>query len=198
MNLNCSLKLKLSVFAFMCGLAPMSALQAFELGAIGGIQTTDVTTDATDASVSSDFGIRAGVLGFAEITSNSFIRTGAIIGQRKFKFTQAAAETKADFLYLEVPVTFLYLFTENVGVYAGVEAGIRLSDDCSTAVGSCSFRNPSSFIYGPSLGGHFRFTPNLGMEVGYFFGLNEMVEGATNFNKFENPQGLQVSALFIF
>lgn len=181
---------------------PTSNSQAFEMGVIGGIQTTDVKVSDSSLSTSSDVGFRGGVLGFAEITREAYIRTGVAIGQRKFSLQSEGMRTQGEFLYLEVPVTLLYLFNEHVGFYAGAELGIKLSDSARSndvTSNAAGWINPNSLIFGPTIGGHFRFTPDLGMELGYVYGLNTMVEGPSGGNqKISEASGVQVSLMFIF
>jgi hypothetical protein len=148
---------------------------AYEMAITGGIQTTDVDSNGTSLDGTGFF---AGILGFVEMNDSSYFRTGALLSQRKFGTTTAGVDFEATLTSIDVPVTYMHLFGENVGVFGGLKFGLNLDDDCEIGGNSCTLNDPETLHYAATFGGHFRFIPDFGLEVEYAMGLSELANNA--------------------
>ena len=149
---------------------------AYEMIITGGVQTTDVDIDGGNPSGGTGFYV--GVLGLADAGPGGFFRTGALLSQRKFENESTGIATlKAEMLSLDVPLTYLFMFSEMVGAFGGLKLGLNLSDSCKTNVaGIICETKAESLHYAAEFGGQFRFAPDMGVEVAFNLGLSDIAE----------------------
>ena len=154
-------------------------VNAQEMAVTGGMQTTDVDTDMSGVDLSSGTGFYGGVLGFIEAGDGNYFRSGALISMRSFESNLAGGITyKAELTGIDIPLTYLMMFSENAGVYGGLKLGLNVSEGCSVSGSSlpCIDPDATGMYYSASVGGHFRFVPNFGVEVEFNLGLSEIAD----------------------
>lgn len=157
----------------LLGISPWFASAQFsEMALTGGIQTTEVDIDTTGSDPDGGTGFYAGILGFMEMGNNGFVRSGLLLSQRKFENGDLEAET----LNLDVPITYLMMMNDLVGVFGGAKLGLNISDDCSAPAGITCETDAETIYFGLELGGHFRFAPNFGAEATFNMGLGEIAK----------------------
>lgn len=162
--------------------------QAYEMAFTGGIQTTDVENNNIKLDGTGFF---SGILGFIEMNESSYFRTGALLSQRKYEGSDAFGTLKAETMSIDVPLTYMHLFNENVGIFGGLKLGLNLDDDCDFSGISCDLK-AETLHYAATVGGHFRFIPNFGIEVEYAIGLSDIAKDT------EWDNSLAVGAFFLF
>jgi hypothetical protein len=173
-----------------CFLSQGAIAQSSEMAFTAGVQTTSGDPDVGGVSVDDGTGFFVGILGFMELGSGSYLRSGAILNQRKWDVQQAGVTVEAETLNIDVPVTYLFKFNDNVGAFGGLRLGVNVSDDCSGA-NDCD-ADPESIYYGAEVGGHFHFAPDFGVEVAYNVGLSELAE------QLDWDNSLSIGAFLIF
>ncbi|MCB9026938.1 MAG: hypothetical protein H6625_11505 [Bdellovibrionaceae bacterium] len=168
--------------------------QAYEMGLTGGVVTTALDESNSKPELDGKAGYQLGVLGFIDVVEDSFFRTGAIVSNRKFDADlTATVSLDAELMSLEVPITYLMMFSDYAGLFGGLKLGLNLSDKCS--VSDASFKcdmDPESIFYAANVGGHFRFVPDFGIEVEYNLGLSDMAKDY----KLKNSLGVGIFYLF--
>lgn len=163
--------MKASLFITLALLfTPGAMAQYAEMAITGGLQTTDVDTDAAGTEVDGGSGLFVGIMGYMEIGEGSMLRSGAVINERKFEVGLNEITT----LNLDVPITFMYKFNDIVGVFGGGRIGLNISDDCSGPA-TCD-GDVETVYYGAEVGGHFHFAPDFGVEAVFNYGLSELAD----------------------
>ena len=160
----------LTVFAFQAN--------AYEMGLTGGMQSTKFKADTAGSDVDGVAGYYAGILGFIEAGDDSYFRTGVFLSQRKFESDLGANSTlEGTLTSLDIPLTYMFMFSEYAGVYGGLKLGLNMSDDCSisNSAATCD-ADAESLYYAADVGGHFRFVPNFGLEVDFNMGLSDIAK----------------------
>lgn len=169
---------------------------AYEMAVTAGMQTTEVDDGSganLDWNAGTDF--YAGVLGFIEAGGDGYFRTGALISQRAYDLDlSATVNYEAKLTAIDVPLTYLMMFSEYAGVYGGLKLGLNISEDCSASgtTLTCTKPDAEGMYYSASFGGHFRFVPNFGIEVEYNLGLSDIAKDT------EYKSSLAVGVVYLF
>ncbi|MCB0356484.1 MAG: outer membrane beta-barrel protein [Bdellovibrionales bacterium] len=169
--------------------------QAYEMGVTGGMQTMDVEDSTNTVEFNNKSGFYAGVLGFIDTGDGGYFRTGALLGQRGFSYDVSSSVTDVyKITYLDVPLNYLFMFNEYAGIYGGLKLSLAVSDSCDVEGGSgiCNLDNVEGMAYAASVGGHFRFVPEFGIEVEYDLGLSDVAKDV------EWKSSLTVGAFYLF
>jgi hypothetical protein len=180
------------LFFMSCFLSQAAMAQSSEMAFTAGVQTTAVETDTTGVEVGDGTGFLVGILGFIEIGDGSFLRSGAVLNQRKWDFETTGTKVEVETLNIDIPVTFLFKFNDNIGAFGGLRLGVNVSDDCTSNNNTTCDADPESVYYGAEGGGHFHFAPDFGVEVAYNIGLSELAD------QLDWDNSLKVNAFFIF
>jgi len=163
------------IFSLFC-IFSTSALALTDMAGVVGIQTTDVSVDSP-LSANSGTGLSTGVLGFVEIAEPSYIRVGAILSQRRFEIESNNVNNELETVYLEAPITYLEMLTENIGIYGGGRIGLKMQEqDCTLNSQSCPGSDLNSIIYGAEIGAHLLMNDQYGAEASFVYGLSEIAD----------------------
>lgn len=167
---------------------------AYEMGVTFGMQTTDVDTDSAGVEMNAGSDLYAGVLGFIEAGDGGYLRTGAFISMRKYESEFGSITAEQSLTSIDVPLTYLFMFSEYAGVFGGAKLGLNISDDCSIegSNAQCTDADIEALHYATTLGVHFRFVPNFGIEVEYAMGLSDIAKDV------EWSSSLAVGAFYLF
>ncbi|MCB0407698.1 MAG: outer membrane beta-barrel protein [Bdellovibrionales bacterium] len=180
--------MKFLTFMFVAFSFPAMA-QFSEMAVTGGLQTTGVDADS-GASVDGGSGFFAGILGFMELGNGGVLRSGALLNQRKWEVDSNNSEYET--LNLDVPITYMYMVNDIIGIFGGAKFGLNISDDCSKGTLSTCDADPETIYYGGEIGGHFRFNPNFGVEATFDIGLSDIADQLAWKNS------LVIGAFFLF
>jgi len=151
-----------------------SAAATTDRAAVAGVLTTDVEATGS-ASTNSGSGLSSGVLGYIELSSPTYLRVGAVLAERKFELDSNGLSNELRSFYLEAPISYLHMFNEKIGWFAGGRLGIKLNEeDCTFNGQSCPGSDLNTLIYGVEAGAHFLFGPRFGLEASYLLGLSEI------------------------
>lgn len=169
------------------------AATGYEMGIVGGLNSNSSSTSVAATTIEGFTGFHVGVIGFAELSNQFSIRSGALYAQRGIDVVSGTSTTEARLSYLEVPVTVMYMANESIGLFGGAHLGVKISDSCSVNGVSCNLTNPESISIGAVLGAQFRFIPNIGGEVSYVMGVNKVSDPTV-----EALSSLMLSAFYLF
>lgn len=166
-----------------------------DIAVTAGAFTTEVSPDSSTVKADSGTGFFAGVLGFMEMGDGMWMRAGAVAGRRMTEFTIGTTKLEYEITTIEAPITGMYMVNEMVGFFGGMRVGLNAGDDCSSnSATACSTNNTDfeTLFYAAEVGGHFRFTPNFGVEVAYDIGLSDIAKNT----KWDG--GLVINGFMIF
>ena len=172
-------------------LSPLA--QAYELAATAGVQTTSISISTAGTSVDGGTGIYAGLLGFMDIGDEHYVRGGLLLSQRKYNATSGAVRFDIETLNLDAPITYMILLNDMFGLFGGAKVGINLSDKCdsNTPAVSCS-ADTETLALAAEVGGQFRFTPNIALELVFNLGLTDIAKDT----KWSNS--IMLGGMFLF
>ncbi len=164
--------LLMSVFVFLGAVAA----QANEFAVTGGARFDNADSGTTGTTVEARLNLQAGLLGFIELGGKNYLRTGAEFATRSYGFkTTTVSLGDARFTSFDVPVGYLYRFSDYGGIFAGGLFTFNFSKDCP---GGCT--GASSSPIGLQFGSSFKIAPQIGGEV-YFEMMNtKLANGIEN------------------
>jgi hypothetical protein len=164
-----------------------------EFGVLGGVRSNQADTDIKRASISSRNSYQFGLLGFLPIW-NEFagLRTGGLISPRYVTINNTdSGAVEINYVYIDVPATLMFKFTEYAGIFAGPVLSFNYSKEVSCSLrADCAATDVKSVVAPWILGLHFKFLPQIGAELYY-----EIVPGDLSANV---SQMTAVGANFIF
>ena len=140
--------------------------------------TNDLSrTTVTDehSGVGGGIGIRALMI----LKDQLHFRSGASIIQKRFGFeTQGVGKrVNKDFslIYLNLPLTFYWKASPQIGFFGGTALNAKLSDDCHESGGShsCTPNKVNAIVFPAIVGFDFYLMEKLGLELSYEYGLTE-------------------------
>ena len=141
-------------------LVPQISMAQEWAGVLGMSQTT---YDPDSGSSESSVGVHGGLQYYYLIGDQLFLRTGALLTQRKGAVDVDNIEFSL--LYLDVPVTIEYRLDDTFGFYFGVQLAFLVNDSCEiTNAIDCQLNNPNSTAFGIPLGLNLIFDDRFGME----------------------------------
>lgn len=167
--------------------------KAYELAATAGVQTTAIDIDVAGTSADGGTGIYAGLMGFMDIGDEHYVRGGLLLSQRKFSSTTGTLNIDFETLNLDAPITYMVLINDMFGIFGGAKIGINVSDKCesNSAAVSCS-TNTETLTLAAEVGGQFRFTPNIAVELIFDLGLTDIAKQT----KWANS--IMIGGMFLF
>lgn len=174
-----------STIAFMAAFAVLisapSALAFSDIALTAGATTTDTEPESDTIDAAGGTGFFAGVHGFMEMSPQFYLRAGAVVSNRMVSYESDGVDGDLEYniMNLEAPITAMYMFNDMVGAFGGARLNLNLSSSCSeSGAQDCDSADLSlnTIGYGAEIGGHFRFTPNFGVEAAYVIGLSEFGE----------------------
>jgi hypothetical protein len=173
------------LIALLAGFAVLasapSALAFSDIAITAGATTTDTTPKSDSIDASGGTGFFAGVHGFMEMSPQFYLRAGAVVSNRMVSYASDGVDGDLEYniMNLEAPITAMYMFNDMIGAFGGARLNLNLNSSCSeTGDQDCDALDfaINTIGYGAEIGGHFRFTPNFGVEAAYVIGLSEFGE----------------------
>jgi hypothetical protein len=146
----------------------VSASRAADIAFIlaGSVRNNSATTDLPNANVSSHMSFGAGVLGVAPLRESLALRSGFMLVQRYVDIAPTnVGTTHIQFSYIDIPITPMWLFTSEAGLFAGPVIAMNVVKDCSSTTASCGATNVKSVAIPLTIGVQARLFDQLGAEV---------------------------------
>lgn len=134
-----------------------------------GARSNSGTTDVSGANVTNKVSFDGGILGVVPIAGQFAFRSGFIVTQRNAEISPTnQGSIDVQFMYVDVPVTLMFLATPTAGVFAGPVIGMNVSKDCSASNGTGSqCTNVQSVIFPLTIGVQARIFNQVGAEIYY-------------------------------
>jgi hypothetical protein len=146
------------------------------------LYTNPDTNDLSGTTVTDEYSGLGGGLGMRallELKDQLHFRSGASIIQKRFGFeTQGIGKNvNKDFslIYLNLPLTFYWKASPQIGFFGGTALNAKLSDDCHESGGShsCTSNKIKAVVFPAIVGFDFYLMEKLGLELSYEYGLTE-------------------------
>lgn len=177
-----------SMLMAMMVLCGSSMAFANEFAITGGARFDNADSGTVGTSVEARLNFQAGVLGFIELGGRNYLRTGAEFATRSYGFkTSTVALGDARFTSFDVPVGYLFRFSDYGGIFAGGLFTFNFSKDCP---GGCT--SASASPVGAQFGASFKIAPQIGGEV-YFEMMSQKLASGV-----ENPKAVVGQLYFSF
>lgn len=134
----------------------------------------------TEDESQSSFGI--GMRALVGLSDQLFLRTGAGLIQKKFRYNFEAAgfqgHNEYSFTYINIPATLYIKASPQFGIFGGTALQAKMDDNCSGSVAGakCQVRDDNSLVLPAILGFDVAFTDFLSMELSYEFGIMETLK----------------------
>lgn len=152
------------------------AAHANEFAVAGGARFDNADSGVAGTTVEARLNFQAGMLGFIELGGKNYLRTGAQFATRSYGFkTTTVSLGDARFTSFDVPVGYLYRFSDYGGIFAGGLFTFNFSKDCP---GGCT--GASSSPVGVQFGSSFKIAPQIGGEVYFEMMSTKMATGIEN------------------
>ena len=128
----------IKTMVLLVALMMSSVASATEFGLTLGFRSNNADAEATGASISGKTGMQLGGLGWIPLHEQLFLRTGFLYTQRYVESKVGTTSTNVNLSYLDIPVTFMYRFSEFGGAFFGPVFAMNQAKDCSVSGGSSS------------------------------------------------------------
>ncbi len=117
---------------------------------------------AGSGSSKQSLGYQIGASGTFDIATNFAIKSGLFYNERPFKISNGiGSDTTGKITYFDIPVLLMFKFEDYAGFYIGPSLSIKMSDEISSG----SLTNIKDTVIPLTIGGQFKFAPNLGINV---------------------------------
>ena len=147
-------------------------------GLEAGFKWSSMDADSTGSDKQS-MGYQIGASGTFDIATNFAIKSGLFYNERPFKVSDTivvGTDITGKITYFDIPVLLMFKFEEYAGVYLGPSLSIKMSDEIS--VGTLS--NIKDTVVPLTIGGQFKFAPNLGVNVFFETVSGQLADGLKN------------------
>lgn len=148
-------------------------------GLEAGFKWSSMDADGSGSNKQS-LGYQIGASGTFDIATNFAIKSGLFYSERPFKVTDTIGnfnfETTGKITYFDIPVLLMFKFEDYAGVYFGPSFSIKMSDEISTG----SLKNIKDTVIPITIGGQFKFAPNLGLNVFFETISGQLADGLKN------------------
>jgi hypothetical protein len=95
------------------------------------------------------------------------IRSGFVYNQRNFNLETTGSKVEYAATYFDIPMTAFFKMSEFGGVFIGPILSMNLTNECTNSTGqTCSATGTQSMLVPITIGGHFKFAPQM---VGEFY-----------------------------
>lgn len=159
-----NLKFSLSLAALALALMIASEGRANEFAITAGPRFDNADTETAGNTIEARLSYQAGVLGFIELGGPHFLRSGFEFATRAYGLKTAGISIgDARFTNFDVPLTYLYRFSDYGGAFAGPVVSFNFSKDCPG--GPCTGANSTPL--GLQIGASFKIAPQIGAEIYY-------------------------------
>lgn len=143
------------------------------IAAFIGFNTTEYSSD--NISFDRQFGLEFGGQTLIPVGSQLWFRTGGGIVQKNSESKDGVAKYEYKVLYIEIPVTLMYAFSDSFSGFGGFNLDLQLSDDCKLARATvCNLKDFKGFVMNLALGGRFNISGPHFVEVPLEIGLTNM------------------------
>ena len=143
--------------------------------------TMDYTGSTSNKSV---LGFQLG--GTAVINFNHMfgLKTGLYYVQKPFENNIPAGKVHGKLSYASVPILFMLKFEDYAGVYLGPSISMLMSDEAASDFGVFSLSDKKAMVIPFTIGGQFKFTPMLAVNVFYEIVNGELAKDLSNSRAF--------------
>lgn len=150
---------------------------ANEFAIVGGPRFDNADSKLTGTTVEARLSFQAGVLGFLEMGGPNFIRSGFQFGTRAYGIKQGSIGIgDARFTNFDLPIGYLYRFSDYGGAFLGPVISFNFSKDCPGT--GCAGVN--SMPIGLQVGASFKIAPQIGAEVYFETMTSKIADGIEN------------------
>ncbi|MBC7465584.1 MAG: PorT family protein [Bdellovibrio sp.] len=144
-------------------------------GIEGGFKWSSADVDNADSNKST-IGYTVGGSAVFNIAPAFGLKTGLFYNERPFESTVAGTTVKGKVSYVDVPVLFMFKFEEYAGIYIGPSLSMKLADEVSPG----KLNSVKGMVIPLTVGGQFKFAPNLGVNIYFETVTSEIATGVKN------------------
>ncbi len=148
------------VFALTLSFA---AIAETKLSVMGSVNYNSPETDDSDED--SEVGYGGGVRALMGIKEQFHFRSGAGLVSKSFGYEGFDLK----FLYLNIPLTFYWQASNEMGFFGGTALNAKMDSDCD----GCTLEDEKSLVWPLLIGFDFNFCEKVGMELSYEHGITE-------------------------
>lgn len=157
---------------------------SMDMGLGIGLRMNDAKSKTTNQSVDGTNSFQFGGLIYSPLSGKFELRTGFMYTERKYE----VGITDVKLTYVDVPLTFMYKMADYGGVFFGIDAALKVSDDC----GGSDCTDAKSFVTPVTFGGSFKVAPQIALELFY-----EMISGDL-YNNLKDATAVGANAVITF
>ena len=147
-------------------------------GLEAGFKWSSMDADSAGSDKQS-IGYQIGASGTFDIATNFAIKSGLFYNERPFKVSDTVvvgSDITGKITYFDIPVLLMFKFEDYAGVYFGPSISIKMSDEISVG----SLTNIKDTVVPLTIGGQFKFAPNLGVNVFFEAVSGQLADGLKN------------------
>lgn len=184
------MKVVLFCLAFLMG----GLAHAQQYGIVAGLNSSKFKTSGASSSTwDRKLGLNVGGQFLYAINESVELRTGGTFIQKTSSASSGGLTVDFTLTYLEIPLTVIFNVNEDVGIIAGLNFDLKLSDGCSgDNVSYCKINSPKSTTYGATVGGRFNISGPHAIEALFEMGLADIL----NKTKLDNSIAVQYAYKF--
>ena len=139
-----------------------------ELAVMVGFKQNSVVSTVDGYTATAKVGYLLGGVAVFPMSDLVSIRSGFIYNQRNFNLETTGSKVEYAATYFDIPFTAFFKMSEFGGVFVGPVLAMNLTNECTNSTGqSCSATGTQSMLVPITIGGHFKFAPQMGGEF-YF------------------------------
>ena len=176
MKLIISLLLTFSAALVFANTERKSNISYSMAGLEAGFKWSSMDADGS-GSTKQSLGYQIGASGTFDFATSFAIKSGLFYNERPFKISNGfLSDTTGKITYFDIPVLLMFKFEDYAGVYLGPSISIKMSDEISSG----SLTNVKDTVIPITIGGQFKFAPNLGVNVFFEAVSGQLADGLKN------------------
>jgi Outer membrane protein beta-barrel domain len=148
-------------------------------GIEGGFKWSSADVEGSD-STKSRLGYTVGGSAVFNVAAGFGLKTGLFYNERPFESTTTVSGNSVNVngkvSYVDVPVLFMFKFEEYAGIYIGPSLSMKLADEVSSG----KLTDVKGMVVPVTVGGQFKFAPNLGVNLYFETVTSEIAKGIKN------------------
>ncbi|OFZ31724.1 MAG: hypothetical protein A2622_03885 [Bdellovibrionales bacterium RIFCSPHIGHO2_01_FULL_40_29] len=122
-------------------------------------------------------GFQIGGSAVFDVAQNFAIKSGLFYNERPFESTYASGtKSTGKITYFDIPLFVMFKFEESAGVYLGPSLSIKMANDSSPG----GLTNIKGMVVPLTIGGQFKFAPNMGVNIYFEAVSGELAAGVEN------------------
>lgn len=155
---------------------------ATSAGLTVGVKQNSYVSDLSGVKEKDGLGYSLG--GFAVMDINEMLkfRTGLAFNQRIYGAESGTSDVTYTVNYLDIPVTLQYNVTDMVGLFGGINLGVKASASCSGDNCDVDDADPKSTVTPIVLGANFRTSAEMGFEFYLERGSGEILKDVKEYS----------------